>query len=468
MSLLLDALKKAADKKKESEDGAPEDERLDDALKIEDDVDEVTADDDLDLDLEIDEKEEDFPAVDEEVITESNIEDQPVELDEAEESLLIIDEEDAELEGQQSGKGNALDQEDTNVIDEEIAEPVEEVKEIEQKQEAIVKEKTAPTAEAKSTEPPKDNRSKDEALSALIRKSNYYSENKKMKTRILILVLFLLVLIGGGAYFYIQFTSSTQEVFLADTQSSPKEEAVLRNTSVKQDEPKPVQKSAQIVEPAGKESVVVKPKKIIKKVSKPISFTKKVVEDPIELLIRDAYEAFQSEEYKLSESLYKKVLQREDKNRDALLGLAAIGVKQQRYEYARQKYLSLLKLNPKDSIAHAGLSTIEKKVDPQLSESQLKFMLREQPDAAHLYFALGSLYAKQERWPEAQSAFFSSWSSESNNADYTYNLAVSLDHLGKQDKAKDFYELSIKLHKLKGGNFSLHDAQARVDVLNKK
>jgi uncharacterized protein HemY len=92
-------------------------------------------------------------------------------------------------------------------------------------------------------------------------------------------------------------------------------------------------------------------------------------------------------------------------------------------------------------------------------------MLKQQPDSPHLYFALGSHYSALSKWPEAQSAFFSAWSADNLNADYAYNLAVSLDHLSKQKQAVDFYQLSLKLQKSSIGNFSSVDVHRRISSL---
>ena len=184
----------------------------------------------------------------------------------------------------------------------------------------------------------------------------------------------------------------------------------------------------------------------------------------------DAYSAFQRGQYEQAQILYQQVLAQEPRNRDALLGLAAIALKQQRYEYAKQKYLALLQLNPKDSLAVAGLSSVNQgslqhSSDTALSESQLKFMLKEQPDAPHLYFALGSLYAGKNQWPQAQSAYFSAWSGDSNNADYAFNLAVSLDHINQPQQALQYYQLCLKLMRNSSASFSAAQVQQRINSL---
>ena len=61
--------------------------------------------------------------------------------------------------------------------------------------------------------------------------------------------------------------------------------------------------------------------------------------------------------------------------------------------------------------------------DPVPAESRLKALLGSEPRAAHLHFALGSLYAAQSRWPEAQQSWLNAYRFDRGNADYAYNLA---------------------------------------------
>ncbi|MDQ1362200.1 MAG: hypothetical protein QG652_60, partial [Pseudomonadota bacterium] len=191
----------------------------------------------------------------------------------------------------------------------------------------------------------------------------------------------------------------------------------------------------------------------------PLQFSKTTRADPVAVLLDQAYEKFQAADYDGASRLYTQVLQREADNRDGLLGAAAVAVKQQQFELARQKYQQLLVLDPKDSLARAGLSSVD--ADTR-DESQLKFMLREQPDAAHLYFALGSVYASQTRWAEAQQAYFSAFSADSSNADYACNLAVSLDRLGQYKAASRYYQKALQLAETRRGSFVTADLQTRI------
>lgn len=194
----------------------------------------------------------------------------------------------------------------------------------------------------------------------------------------------------------------------------------------------------------------------------PVQFTKTTRPDPIESLLGQAYEKFQAGDYAGADQLYTQVLQREADNRDGLLGAAAVAMKQQHFEFARQKYQRLLVLDPRDSLANAGISTIDMDVR---DESKLKFMLREQPQASHLYFALGALYASETRWAEAQQAYFSAYSGDSNNADYAYNLAVSLDQLGQYQSASRYYQKALQLGESRRAGFVTANVQSRIDQI---
>ena len=47
------------------------------------------------------------------------------------------------------------------------------------------------------------------------------------------------------------------------------------------------------------------------------------------------------------------------------------------------------------------------------------------------------------RWNEAQAAYFEAYRLDPEAADVAYNLAVSLDHLGQNRLAADFYQRAL-------------------------
>jgi len=156
-----------------------------------------------------------------------------------------------------------------------------------------------------------------------------------------------------------------------------------------------------------------------------------------------AYQSFLSGDTGTAQQLYRKALQQEPNNRDALLGMAAIALKQKQAGQAAAYYGKLLELDPADPEALAGLIGLQGQSDPAQSESRLKKVLMQNPQADAAHFALGNLYTQQSRWAEAQQSYFRAYSSAPGNADYAFNLAVSLDHLNQGKLALDYYQRAL-------------------------
>ena len=163
----------------------------------------------------------------------------------------------------------------------------------------------------------------------------------------------------------------------------------------------------------------------------------------------------------MAQQQYSKALQQEPNNRDALLGLAAIALNRKQSGQATAFYLKLLELNPSDPEALAGLVSLQGQSDPVQSESRLKRILTQSPQAAAVHFALGNVYAQQSRWAEAQQSYFRAYSITPSNADYAYNLAISLDHLGHGKLAGDYYQRAITLSKSGPASFDKAAVQDR-------
>jgi tetratricopeptide (TPR) repeat protein len=164
---------------------------------------------------------------------------------------------------------------------------------------------------------------------------------------------------------------------------------------------------------------------------------------------------------------YLRVLRDNPLDRDALLGLAAIDVRSQDFTGAEARYLKVLELDPRDAYAQAGMIALRGQTDPVLSESRLKSLLVQQPEAAFLYFALGNQYAVQGRWQEAQGAYFRAYAAEPEHPDYAYNLAVSLDHLRQPNPALEYYQRALALAGNRAVGFNSAQVEARIRGLTR-
>ncbi|MBN1378707.1 MAG: tetratricopeptide repeat protein [Gammaproteobacteria bacterium] len=184
------------------------------------------------------------------------------------------------------------------------------------------------------------------------------------------------------------------------------------------------------------------------------------------ILLR-GYDAYQAGELENAEIAYRQALTRAPRNRDALLGMAAVNVARQETESAQIYYNKLLELNPRDDLALAGIAGLGQQTgDIEAEISRLKLMLAEKPDSAHLNFTLGNLYANQSRWAEAQQAYFDSARLDEKNPDYIFNLAVSLEHLGQPKAALGFYQRALALSNNKHSHFDTALALSRVNELS--
>ena len=182
-------------------------------------------------------------------------------------------------------------------------------------------------------------------------------------------------------------------------------------------------------------------------------------------LLAGAYQAFMAGDNGKAENDYRKVLQQAPNNRDALLGLAAIAASRGQMQDAENQYLRALQLDPRDAAAQAGLIGLKGYSDPASSESRLKTLLSQNPDVAYLHFALGNIYAAQSRWPEAQEAYFDALHSDSSNADYAFNLAVSLEHLDQRKPALTYYQRALTLAKQRPAGFDSEQLKRRIHEL---
>jgi len=175
----------------------------------------------------------------------------------------------------------------------------------------------------------------------------------------------------------------------------------------------------------------------------PVSFQRAAPR--IDPLVEDAYASFQRGDVDRARTLYLRAVQNDATNRDAQLGLAAVDLHNQHFASAEARYQRLLEMDPRDPHALAGIASIRGVADPVQSESRLKTLLTQQPDASMLHFALGNQYASQARWSEAQQSYFRAFSGDPENPDFAFNLAVSLDQIRQGRLALEYYERALRL-----------------------
>ncbi|MEX0964839.1 MAG: tetratricopeptide repeat protein [Pseudohongiellaceae bacterium] len=182
-----------------------------------------------------------------------------------------------------------------------------------------------------------------------------------------------------------------------------------------------------------------------------ISFRKQVSVPVVDPNVEQAYTAYQRGSLDAAEVLYRRALGSDPLQRDALLGLATILRRNGEMSEALDLYSRLLARNPTDPLARAGLMEILPAGSPASQEADLKRLLSDYPNVAALVYAHGNFLASNQRWSEAQQAYFRALQLAKSDAlysglvnpDYAFNLAVSLEHLNQAAAAQSYYREAI-------------------------
>ncbi|MDP3607639.1 MAG: tetratricopeptide repeat protein [Methylophilus sp.] len=159
-------------------------------------------------------------------------------------------------------------------------------------------------------------------------------------------------------------------------------------------------------------------------------------------ILMSAYQAYSAGNYNEAQGLYKRVLQRDTRNVDAMLGLGAIAERQGRMNDAFGWYQKVLEVDPKNAVALSAYANYAQ--DDQSKVLKLKSMLADNPNDANAHASLGAHFAEQTRWAEAQQAYFDAFRLNPS-AENAFNLAISLDQMGKPALALPYYKQSLDL-----------------------
>ncbi len=186
-------------------------------------------------------------------------------------------------------------------------------------------------------------------------------------------------------------------------------------------------------------------------------------EEPIDPLLNNAYLAYRGGKLDQAQQLYREANNLDARNMDAILGLAAIAQRRGEDSVAAHYYAQALALDPRNAVANAGMSAL---TTGDNRESRLKTLLNGQPDSSTLYFALGNRYAEQARWGEAQQAYFNAYKLEPDNAELAFNLAVSLDRLGQNKPAAQYYQRALQLDPDQSAGFDHKQISQRIEDLS--
>ncbi|MFK7731683.1 MAG: tetratricopeptide repeat protein [Pseudomonadales bacterium] len=162
---------------------------------------------------------------------------------------------------------------------------------------------------------------------------------------------------------------------------------------------------------------------------------------------------------------YERILQANPEDTEALVGLGSMAQQQGNEDLAVSYLVRAVKNKPDHAFALAALASLSSTENRGRLEKDLMQLARSNPNVSELPFILGNWYARDKRWADAQQAYFDAFNRDSQSADYAFNLAVSLDQLGKTASAKSFYQKAIALSPNSVTHFDVEQARARADKL---
>ncbi|MBE9561140.1 MAG: hypothetical protein IMF15_10155 [Proteobacteria bacterium] len=324
----------------------------------------------------------------------------------------------------------------------------------------------------------------DEALSMLIYKTNHDVKRSKRLLLAGILLVSIAILVTGGVYYYTDMQAEIANLerkhqiamqmmrSKTNNETTPVESKIIRNLVSDSDLEDKVefakkQMAKERVSQREKRRPVASLKNKTGAASTAVTFQKTKKVDPVAKKLESAWLAYEDAQYGRAKILYKETLEIEGDNRDALLGLGAIAIVEKDNTAAKKVYISLLKQDPRDPIAISALANLQStEASAEADERYLLNMLKKNPDEAHLNFALGNIYAQQAKWKLAQQSYFSAWQKDNKNADYLFNLAVSMDQLGKNKQAVGFYQDCLDQSDSSQVSFSREAVKKRITELS--
>lgn len=206
-------------------------------------------------------------------------------------------------------------------------------------------------------------------------------------------------------------------------------------------------------------------------VPRTLEITRSTSRSVVNSTLQSAWNALQAGELQTAALLYAEVLSEQPNDRDALIGTAAIQLRNGQTAEARRTYVHLLTLNPQDPYARTGLLQASQDSSDPAHETELQNLLQRYPELPPLHFALGNFYAGQQRWNEAQVAYFDAllYANRDSNTpvspDYAFNLAVSLEQLQQPAPALNYYRQALELSRSSPAGFDMSLLQSRLGQL---
>ena len=162
------------------------------------------------------------------------------------------------------------------------------------------------------------------------------------------------------------------------------------------------------------------------------------------------YAALQAGRFDDASRAYTAALEVNPVEPDALLGLAYIAHAKGQREEALTYYRRVLRQDPGNSVANAGLLALETGTNGAATGSsqgdRAKELAARQPESAAVQALAANALVQEGALPDAALAFARAQALEPANPVHAYNLAVALDKLGNYAQAATQYEKALRVN----------------------
>lgn len=192
----------------------------------------------------------------------------------------------------------------------------------------------------------------------------------------------------------------------------------------------------------------------------------KTTENEISMLEK-GLKALLTGQYEGAIAIYKSVLAKQPKNRDALFGLATAYHKAGQRTQARQAYSELLTKYPNFQDGLNNFLMLAAEEAPKDALAELEQLSARNPKFAPIFAQKASIYDKMGESEKAIQSLIRALLISPDNATYKYNLATIYDKDGNREKARQLYaELLEESYKGKTMPVGRKEISERLEILS--